>query len=171
MYLLKEPVAKHNVISTSKIVCVCCCFYCCCVVFVVAVVWVVVLFDISTAISLNQIPSNAFYQKPKWFFFYGSAALRGLGLPRYRVSTITLIHKHTRYDSSGRTISPVHRPLPHSTHIHKRQTSMLPVGFEPTIPGKREAVDPLLRRRGYWDRLQVILNEVIPLCIDINIFN
>jgi hypothetical protein len=39
---------------------------------------------------------------------------------------------HTRYDSSGRVISPTQRPVPHNTH--KRQTTMPPAGLEPAIP-------------------------------------
>ena len=43
---------------------------------------------------------------------------------------------HNRWDSSGRVISPSQRSLPDNTH--KRQTSVPPVGFEPTISaGKR----------------------------------
>jgi len=38
---------------------------------------------------------------------------------------------HSQLDSSGRVISSSQRPLPDSTH--NRQTSMPPVGFEPTF--------------------------------------
>ena len=71
-------------------------------------------------------------------------------------------HTHTHTNTLGTTplgeISAQCRGLYLTTHTytHMRQTSMPPVGFEPAIPGKRGAVDPLLRRRGYWDRLQVI---------------
>ena len=41
---------------------------------------------------------------------------------------------HSRQDSSGRVISSSQRPLYLTTHnTHNRQTSMPPVGFEPTI--------------------------------------
>jgi hypothetical protein len=41
---------------------------------------------------------------------------------------------HTRYDSSGRVISPTHRLLPDNTqHSGERETSMSPAGFEHTI--------------------------------------
>ena len=42
---------------------------------------------------------------------------------------------YSRYDSSGRVISSSQIPLPNNTHTHNhnRQTSMHPVGFEPTI--------------------------------------
>ena len=94
----------------------------CCVVFVL----VVVLFDIGRAISLGRIPSNAFYQKPEWFFFMAQQPLGGqvfLGIESPRShsdrQTHTHIHKHThtRYDSSGRTISQ-RRGLYLTTHTY-----------------------------------------------------
>jgi hypothetical protein len=110
-----------------------------CVVFCCVIVLFVVLFDTGRAISLIRIPSNAFYQKPKWFF-YGATDPRGPGFPRYQVSTITLIHKHTH------------------THTQEtdRQTSMPTVGFKTAIPGKTGGADRRLRTRGYWERLQAI---------------
>jgi hypothetical protein len=47
---------------------------------------------------------------------------------------ITLRHTPQSVDSSGRGIGPSQRPLPDNTNPHKRQTSMPPVVFEPTIP-------------------------------------
>jgi hypothetical protein len=41
---------------------------------------------------------------------------------------------HSWQDSSGRGIGPSQRPLPDNTNNHKRQKSIPPVGFEPTIP-------------------------------------
>ena len=55
----------------------------------------------------------------------------GHGLPILEVSRSHSTTHHSRQDFSGRVISPSHRPLPDNTH--KTQTSMLPVGFEPTI--------------------------------------
>ena len=54
---------------------------------------------------------------------------------------------HSRPDSSGRVISSSKRPLPDNTHnIHNRQTSIPPVGFEPTISaGERPQICPLDR--------------------------
>jgi hypothetical protein len=46
----------------------------------------------------------------------------------------------TRYDSSGRVISPSHRPLPtqdNTTYKHKGQTRMPSAGFEPAIPATK----------------------------------
>jgi hypothetical protein len=40
---------------------------------------------------------------------------------------------NTRYDSSGRVVSPTQRPLPDDTQ-HSQETSMPPAGFEPSLP-------------------------------------
>ena len=54
--------------------------------------------------------------------------------PQYRGFTITLSQTHrTWQNSSGRVISPKQRRLPITHNNHKRQTSMLPSGFEPPI--------------------------------------
>jgi hypothetical protein len=41
---------------------------------------------------------------------------------------------HTRKDTFGIVISPTQRPLPDNIQTHRRQTSVPPVRFEPTIP-------------------------------------
>jgi hypothetical protein len=49
-------------------------------------------------------------------------------------------YKDTRYDSSGRVISPPQRPLPaqdNTTYKHSRQTSMPRKGFEPATPATK----------------------------------
>ena len=52
---------------------------------------------------------------------------------------------HTMEDSSGRLISSSQRPIPDNTQ-HTQQTSMPPVGFEPTISsGKRPQTHALDR--------------------------
>jgi hypothetical protein len=133
-------------------------FYRCCVV----VVLVVVLFHIGRAISLSRIPSNAFYQKPKWFFLWRNSPAGA------KASSLSSLHDHTQththsvrilwanYQPNAEASTSQHTHTHINTHTHTRQTSMPPVGFEPAIPGKRGAVDPRLRKRGYWDRLQVI---------------
>ena len=55
----------------------------------------------------------------------------GHGLPIHEVSRSHTTTHHSRYDSSGRVISPSPRPLPDTQH--SQQTSMHPVGFETTI--------------------------------------
>ena len=57
----------------------------------------------------------------------------GQGLFIHEVSRPHTATHHSRYDSSGRVISPTQRPLPDNTQ-HTQQTNIhAPVGFEPTI--------------------------------------
>ena len=62
------------------------------------------------------------------------------------------------------------RDLYLTTHnTHNRQTSMPPVGFEPTIPAVRAAADLRLRPRGHWDRhiyIYIYLFTYIYICIN-----
>ena len=55
----------------------------------------------------------------------------GQGLLIHEVSRSHTTTHHSRQDSSGRVISSSLRPLPDNTH--NGQTSMPPVGFEPSI--------------------------------------
>jgi hypothetical protein len=79
-------------------------------------------------------------------YFHIATASGGPGPPHYRVFTITLI-QHTRYDSSGRVISPKQRSLhdnvqnPQDTFIHASG------GNRTRSPYKRVAADPCLRLR------------------------
>ena len=63
-----------------------------------------------------------------------------------RASQLSRLHDHThwthhtRWEFSGRGISPTQRLLPDNTH--KRQTTMPPAGFEPAIPAS-ERPQPL----------------------------
>jgi hypothetical protein len=55
----------------------------------------------------------------------------------------------TRYDSSGRVISPSQRPLPtqdNTTYKHKRQTSVSRAEFEPAIPATKRPQNYALDR-------------------------
>ena len=74
----------------------------------------------------------------------GATAPSGLGPPHCRCFTIAL-RQITRYDSSGRVISPAQRPPPDNKQ-HSRDTSMPPAGFEPTNPASEwsqiHALDP-----------------------------
>ena len=67
------------------------------------------------------------------FFYHGSTAPSGPGTPHYRGFTITL--RHTTFDRTPLDEwSARRRDLYLTTHsTHNRQTSMPPVGFEPTI--------------------------------------
>jgi len=53
---------------------------------------------------------------------------------------------HTRWDSSGRVISSSQRPQPDNTQHSQRQTSMPPVGFEPTTPASERPQNNALDR-------------------------
>jgi hypothetical protein len=64
-------------------------------------------------------------------------------LSRARDSSILRLHdhtqtNHTRQDSSGRVISASQRPVPDKNNNQKRQTSVLPAGFEPTVPASEQ---------------------------------
>jgi hypothetical protein len=78
---------------------------------------------------LQQIYSNYPY-----FFSMAEQPLGGLGLLIFRGFTISL--RHTTFSRTPLDEWPARRrDLYLTTHItHKRHTSMLPVGFEPTIP-------------------------------------
>jgi len=69
------------------------------------------------------------------FFLFFPVALRpnaGRSLLILEVSRSHTTTHHSRYDSSGRVISASQRLLPDNTQ-HSQQTSIPPVGFEPTI--------------------------------------
>ena len=62
----------------------------------------------------------------------------GHGLLIHGVSRSHTTTHHSREDSSGRVVSSSQRHLPDNTQ-HSKQTSMSPVGFEPTISaGERQ---------------------------------
>jgi len=77
----------------------------------------------------------------------------GQGLHIYEVSRSHTTTHHSRYDYSGRVISSSHRPLTDNTQ-HSQQTSIPPVGFEPTISaGERSqtyALDRAATGTGIW---------------------
>jgi hypothetical protein len=60
---------------------------------------------------------------------------------------------HTRWDSSGRVISPKQGPLPDNTQHSKGTTIHTPGGIRTHNPSKRGAAIPCLRPRGHGDRL------------------
>ena len=69
----------------------------------------------------------------------------GHGLLILEVSRSHTTTHHSRKDSSGLVISSSQRPLPDNTQ-HSQQTSMPPVGFEPTVSvDKRPQTDALDR--------------------------
>ena len=86
------------------------------------------------------------------FYFHGATAPSGPGPPHHRGFTITL-----RLTTLGRT--PLYewparrRDLYLITHnTHKRETSVPPAAFEPTIPASERPLTHAFRPRGHWDR-------------------
>jgi len=57
----------------------------------------------------------------------------------------------TRYESSGRGISPMKRPLHHNTQ-HSQETDIHAPRFEPAIPGSQQPQTHAFRPRVPWDR-------------------
>jgi hypothetical protein len=85
----------------------------------------------------------------------GSLFLWGNSPHWVRVSSLPRLHEHTqqyhtRWDSSGREISPTQRPLPDNTAL--KTDIHAPSGIQTRNPSKRAATDPPLRPRGHWDR-------------------
>jgi hypothetical protein len=100
-------------------------------------------------------------------FFHGATVTSVPGPPQYRGFTITLF----RHTTLGRT--PLHEwsarrtDLYLTTHnTHKRQTSMLSAGFEPTIPVSERPQTHALDRAatGIGKSLHIYVNLLI-LCI------
>ena len=74
-------------------------------------------------LCLEYVLHSCIYMiKTQLFFVRGATATSGPGPAHYRAYTITFTHR-TRYDSSGRVISPTHRPLPENTQ-HSQQTDI-----------------------------------------------
>ena len=96
-----------------------------------------------------------------FFFSLARQPPVGQGLLIHEVSKSHTTTQRSRLDSSGRMISSQQRPLPdntqHSQHItltthntHNRQTSMLPVGFEPTTQAGERPQTYALDRTVTW---------------------
>jgi len=79
------------------------------------------------------------------FFFHEVTAPSGPGHPHYRRFTIKQTH-HTQYDSSGRMIRPIQRPLLDNTQ-HSQETDLYaPAVFEPTVPDRERLQTQALDR-------------------------
>jgi hypothetical protein len=81
------------------------------------------------------------------FNFVTQQPLVGEGFSLSRIHDHTQTH-HTRWDSSGRVISPTQT----AHNNHKRQTSMPRAGFEPIIPASKRPQTHALRPRSHRDR-------------------
>ena len=78
--------------------------------------------------------------------------LAGFSLLAYEVSWSHTTTRHSRYDASGRVISPSQRPLPDNTQ-HSQQTNIPALGGIRTHNLSRRAAENLrLRPRVYWNR-------------------
>ena len=98
----------------------------------------------------------------------GAAAQRGAMTSSFLMfsRSHTTTH-HSRQDSSGRVISSSQRPLPENTQ-HSRQTSMPPVGFEPTISAGERSQIYALDRSATGTGFQYTSPPKI-LCIEFNV--
>ena len=89
----------------------------------------------------------------------------GQGLLIHEPSRSHSTTHHSRYDSSGRVISPSQRPLSENTQ-HSQQTSVVPVGFEPTISaGERPqtyALDRTVTGTGQCSRSPFKIPQELP---------
>jgi len=94
------------------------------------------MFRVLAESYLDSLKSRVYLQNRdrtgRFFFYLAQQPPVGHGLLIYEVSRSHTTTHHSRYDSSGRVISPTHKPLPDNTQ-HSQQTSMPPLGFEPTI--------------------------------------
>ena len=82
-----------------------------------------------------------------------------LHLPTLK-DTQTHTRTHTWYDSPGRVISPMQRPLPYNTQHCPERDVRAPGGIQTHNPSsKRTVADPRLRPRDHRDRLQTYLHN------------
>ena len=115
-----------------------------------------------------MFPSRKAAEVWKWMPVFGATAP-----PQWAMASITRFPDHNqRRTTVGRThldeLSARRRDLYLTTHnTHNRLTSIPPVGFEPTIWGRRVAAELRVRPRGHWDRIW----KWIPVFICLNISN
>ena len=95
-----------------------------------------------------------------FFFFMKQQPLVGQGLLIIEASRS---HSDTlqSYDSSGRGISPIQRPLLTTHNTDKTQTSTPPGGIRTQNPSKLAAEDPRFRPRRHRDRQETENSPVI----------
>jgi len=60
---------------------------------------------------------------------------------------------HSRWDTSGRVISPTQRSILDNTQNSQETGFNTSDGIQTRNPSKRAAADPRLRPRGHWDQL------------------
>ena len=119
-------------------------------------------------------PQSSFYHSMLFsvhcLFAFGAKA------PQWaRASSITRFPDHTqRRTTIGKTPldewSASRRDLYFTTHnTHNRQTSVPPVGFEPTIISRQAAADLRLRPRGHWNRIGALYRTLIPHMLPVSV--
>jgi hypothetical protein len=88
-----------------------------------------------------------------WNFFYGSTAPFRVPWPHFEVSwshTVDTPHSVGLLWTRDQLVAETSTLATHNTH--KRQTSMPPVGIEPTILVSERPQIHALDRNGHWDR-------------------
>jgi len=81
----------------------------------------------------------------------------GHGLLILEVSRSHTTTHHSRYDFSGRVISPSQRPLPDNKQHSQQANIHAPGGIRTHDLSRRAAADPPPRPRGHWDRHSAVL--------------
>ena len=81
------------------------------------------------------------------FYLHGAISPSGPSPPLH---DYTQTH-HTRYDSSGRVISPKHRRLPDNTHHSQERDIHAPVWIETHSASKPAAVHPSIKLCGHYN--------------------
>jgi len=79
----------------------------------------------------------------------------------FHIMEASRVHSDTRYDSSGRVISPLQRPLPDNTQHSQATDIHAPRRILTHNPSKRAAADPRLIPRGHWGVIINALFEVL----------
>jgi hypothetical protein len=138
LQLFSVPNHVRTIASVPELYCLI--MYCYCIEFCVfrKVFLIFILGDFTQFVS---------FRSPSLFYLPVHSRCRGFLFSLYRTQTHTIGGRTPLDEGSARR-----RDLYLKTQtLHKRQTSMPPVGFEPTIPASTR---PQTRPRGYWDRLR-----------------
>jgi len=77
----------------------------------------------------------------------------GPGPPQFMRFSRSHTTNHIRYDSSGRVISSLQRPLPDDTHHSQETENHAPSGIQTHNLSRQAAADLRLRPCGHWNRL------------------
>jgi len=106
--------------------------------------------------------SHHFYLSLCDFFPVALRPNAGQGLFIHEVSRSHTTTHHSRYDSSGRVISPSQIPPPDNTQQSQQTNIHASSGIRTHNLSRRLSADLRLRPRGHWDRLPSVNN--IPKC-------